>query len=62
MSEHEALGSDSSPRRFKALADAWCSDQGIAMLHRIPETEVMNDHAEAKAYDAMDHTQPNMAR
>jgi ubiquinone/menaquinone biosynthesis C-methylase UbiE len=31
------------------------------MLHRIPETEVMDDVAEASAYDAMDHTQPNMA-
>lgn len=31
------------------------------MLHRIPETEVMDDAAEASAYDAMDHTQPNMA-
>lgn len=31
------------------------------MLNRIPETEVMDDVAEAQAYDAMDHTQPNMA-
>lgn len=31
------------------------------MLHRIPETEVMDDREEAAAYDAMDHTQPNMA-
>jgi ubiquinone/menaquinone biosynthesis C-methylase UbiE len=31
------------------------------MLHRIPENEVMDDHAEAQAYDAMDHTQANMA-
>ena len=31
------------------------------MLQRIPEPEVMDDVAEAAAYDAMDHTQPNMA-
>jgi ubiquinone/menaquinone biosynthesis C-methylase UbiE len=31
------------------------------MLDRIPETEVMDDVAEATAYDAMDHRQPNMA-
>ena len=33
----------------------------IAMLHRIPETEVMDDREEAVSYDAMDHTLPNMA-
>ncbi len=31
------------------------------MLHRIPETEVMDDADEAASYDAMDHTQANMA-
>lgn len=31
------------------------------MLKRILEPEVMDDPAEAQAYDAMDHAQPNMA-
>jgi len=31
------------------------------MLQRILELEVMDDPAEAAAYDAMDHVQPNMA-
>ena len=31
------------------------------MLHRILEPEVMDDPAEALAYDAMDHNQPNLA-
>ena len=31
------------------------------MLDRIPETEVMDNVAEAASYDAMDHAQPNMA-
>ncbi|MEO0476913.1 MAG: class I SAM-dependent methyltransferase [Planctomycetota bacterium] len=33
----------------------------MPMLDRIPETEVMDDADEAHAYDAMDHTQSNMA-
>eukprot|EP00752_Nemacystus_decipiens_P014121 g12557.t1 len=33
----------------------------LTMIQRIPEPEVMDDIAEAAAYDAMDHTQPNTA-